>query len=417
MKGFRELEKEVIACDLCVKCGTCIGVCPTETLEFEKETVIDKKGKCIACGMCSKVCPGRNFSWQEWSQKVYGKEYDSNDVFGMYQDVFNVHAQDSSIRHEAASGGAVTQLLIDMLERHQIGGAVVTRSKDNIPYEFETHIATTREEILEAAQSKYMIIPVNRIVKEIKQQEERIAFVGLPCQVQGMRKAIEADAELKKKVEVLISVFCGFNMEPAATDYLISKGRIRKEAVTKLQYRKKLGKGTGFYIEDSSGKSFFVNKHGYTFLNLIFSPKRCWKCYDYSGEFADIAVGDAWNKGQGWSRVIVRTNQGRELLEQSVHEGTLFCEKADIDEILRTQNQVISYKKKQIGIRKKFMRSFPEYGIAFPKQNVKIRIKGLMMYVILTFFKTPPGKIAVRILPFRLMTKLSSRLKGNELVK
>lgn len=415
MKSFQELEKEVIACNLCTGCGTCIGICPTGTLDYERETVIDKKGKCIACGMCSRVCPGKNFSWQEWSQKVYKREYDPKNIFGMYQGIFNVHAHDSNIRHEAASGGAVTQLLIDMLEHHQIGGAVVTRSKKNIPYEFEAHIATTREEILEAAQSKYMIIPTNRILKKIKEQKEKVAFAGLPCQVQGMRKAMEADADFKKKIVVLISIFCGFNMQPAATDYLISKSGINKEAVTKLQYRKKLGKETGFYVEGSNGKSFFVNKHGYTFLNLMFSPKRCWKCYDYSGEFADIAVGDAWDKGQGWSRVIVRTDKGKDLLEQSVCGGTLLCEKADTDKILHTQNQVISYKKKQISIRKKFMKSFPEYGITFPKQNVRVRVKGFIIYVILAFFKTFPGKMAIRILPFGLMTKISNKLKGNEL--
>lgn len=417
MKSFRELKKEVIDCNLCTGCGTCMGVCPTETIDFREGMVIDGKDKCIACGMCSRVCPGRNFSWQEWAQKIYGKEYNPDDVFGIYQDIFNVHASDSAVRNGAASGGAVTQLLMDMLERCQVGGVVVTRPKRNRPYEFESHITAKREEILEAAQSKYMIIPVNRILRKIREQEEKVAFAGLPCQIQGIRKAMEADSELAGKIEVLISVFCGFNMEPAATDYLISKSGIRKEEVTSLQYRKKRGEETGFYLEGEQGQEFFVNKHGYTFLNLMFAPERCWKCYDYSGEFADIAVGDAWDKGQGWSRVIVRTQKGRNILEQSVKNGTLVCEKADIGKILHTQNHVISYKKKQIGIRKWFMRPFPEYGITFPKQNVKIKIKGFTMYVMLTFFKTSIGKMTVRMLPFRLMTRLSSKLKGNEIVK
>lgn len=417
MENFCALKKEVIDRDLCTGCGTCIGMCPTKTLDFQNEEIIDKEKKCISCGMCMKVCPGKNFSVQEWSQRIYGEEYNPDSVFGSYQDIFNVRSCDDNIRERTASGGAVTQLLIDMLESHKVQGVVVTRAKREVPYEFEVCIATDREQILEAAQSKYMIIPVNRIIPKIKEQEDKIAFVGLPCQIQGMRKAMEQDSQLRKKIEVLISIFCGFNMEAAATDYLISKSHICKDNIEILEYRRKQGAETGFYVKGDNGQIFFVNKHGYTFLNLIFSPKRCWKCYDYSGEFADIAVGDAWDKGQGWSRVIVRTDKGMDLLKNSISKETLVSEQADVSRILTTQNKVISYKKKQIGVRKRFMKSFPEYGIAFPKQKMGVRVKGFLMYLILELFKTKAGKVLIQIIPFQLMVKFSSRLKGNEIKK
>lgn len=45
--------------ELCVHCGACTGLCPTEALsvaEPDKKTKFDVE-KCVACGMCGLVCP------------------------------------------------------------------------------------------------------------------------------------------------------------------------------------------------------------------------------------------------------------------------------------------------------------------------------------------------------------------------
>ena len=183
-----------------------------------------------------------------------------------------------------------------------------------------------------------------------------------------------------------------------------------------MNYRYKNKNGTGFYIRGKKGQEFFVSKHGYTFMNLIFSPKRCWKCYDYSGEFADISVGDAWEKGQGFSRVIVRTQIGQDILEMLKKYGS-YVEPCDESAIIKTQNKVVTYKKRQIDIRKRRMKTFPDYGVEFDQCRGKVRIKGIILYMALAFFKSPVGKFALWILPFHLMVKMSERLKGREVIQ
>lgn len=45
--------------DLCVHCGACTGLCPTQALSIsqaDKKVVFDVQ-KCVACGMCGLVCP------------------------------------------------------------------------------------------------------------------------------------------------------------------------------------------------------------------------------------------------------------------------------------------------------------------------------------------------------------------------
>lgn len=45
--------------DLCVHCGACTGVCPTDALKLEppRMNVVFDVQKCVACGMCGLACP------------------------------------------------------------------------------------------------------------------------------------------------------------------------------------------------------------------------------------------------------------------------------------------------------------------------------------------------------------------------
>lgn len=414
MKGFTRLKTEVIDCNLCTRCGTCIGVCPVHTLTYRDREILDAQNRCIQCGMCTAVCPGKEFRMDEWSETLFKKPYPADKLLGNYKSIWNACSRRDEIRYRGASGGVVTQMLIDLLEENIIEGAVAVRKKGDSPFAFEPFIAVDKEQVIAAAQSKYMIIPVNEVIRDLKQCEMKVAYVGLPCQIQGMRKAMEQNEWLKEKVVVLISLFCGFNMEKEATDYLIVQSGIPKEKIEELQYRHKKGSNTGLYIKDKKGKEFFISKHGYTFLNLVFSPERCWKCFDYSGEFADISVGDAWEKGQGFSRVIIRTERGERLWETIRKQGMIDAEQTDENIIFKTQNKVVSYKKKQIAIRKSCMRHFPDYGVTFAQCHGKMLIKGMVLYSILTFFKGPIGKRLICVLPFKILIKISNTIKSRE---
>lgn len=409
-----ELERKVIERELCTGCGTCIGVCPTGAVFWEDNAIRVDHGRCIQCGKCCRACPGADFPMEHFSKVLFGKPYPA-DILGNYQNIYTVKAVDDQIRNGGASGGAVTQLCIDLLEAGTVSGVVAVRAKKEDPCSFESFLAADRQALLEAAQSKYVILPVNEILAKIRETDERIAFVGLPCQVQGLRKAMEQDDALRDRIKVVISLFCGFNMEPEATRYLIKKSRIARESIQKLCYRQKKAKETGFYIEGKDGNSFFLRKHGYTFLNLIYAPKRCWKCFDYSGEFADLSVGDAWEETGGCSRVIVRTEKGRQIFKDALRRGTLDARESGAEQIRKTQKMVTVYKKKTIDIRAARMRTFPDYGVELPKSRGKEWWYGYAVYLALWFFKTPPGRVAARCIPLKLLSKVSARLKRKEI--
>jgi ferredoxin len=41
---------------MCMRCGACVGTCPTNALTLE-ETRVTVNGDCIGCLVCTKACP------------------------------------------------------------------------------------------------------------------------------------------------------------------------------------------------------------------------------------------------------------------------------------------------------------------------------------------------------------------------
>ncbi len=83
----------------------------------------------------------------------------------------------------------------------------------------------------------------------------------------------------------------------------------------------------------------------------ILQKYRQWRCYicpDHIGEFADIAVADAWHHPvsddqPGLSVMIARTMRGREILEQAVLEGFLEVEKVSPEILLLCRPDQAAY--------------------------------------------------------------------------
>src|SRR4030043_382689 len=117
------------------------------------------------------------------------------------------HFNDEEIRRGSSSGGIVTQLLVYALEKGIIDGALVVRMKKDKPLEPEPFIARSREEIISASKSKYCPVAANVVLKAILSEKGRVAVVGLPCHINGIRKAESALPELKKKIVLHVGLF------------------------------------------------------------------------------------------------------------------------------------------------------------------------------------------------------------------
>lgn len=166
-----DIFNKVIRHDLCNRCGSCVG------LSDGKIVFGDKTGKYLPeiieqpdDELMQKIlysCSGYQFDFPEFNKKLFESTPHFNVYSGSYHSLNIGFSKDETVRRTGASGGVLSSILIWLLEKGHIQGAVVTRMNPKQPWMTETIIAVTREEILEAAQSKYIITSVNEILLEI----------------------------------------------------------------------------------------------------------------------------------------------------------------------------------------------------------------------------------------------------------
>ena len=414
MPDYNDLNHEILQTDLCTGCGTCIGVCPKRVLDWDNRVKVVKPENCIHCGLCVNSCPGKNMDFMHFNNANSNSgEIIKSKWIGNYYDLYAAKSTNSEIQMAGASGGIVTQIAVRLLEKGIVQGVIAVRNNADRVYDFKSIIATSKEEILSSAGSKYCIMPHNEIIHQIKEFQGKVLYIGLPCQIHGLNRAMKLDSKLKEKIYMTIGIFCGFNMLDDAKKYLISKSRIKKEDITQFSYRAKKDNQSGLWIQGRGKKEFFVNKHAYTFLNLFFVPKRCTLCYDYAAELADLSVGDAWEE-TGASRVVVRSLRGKEIFTQLIDENYITVKECKEDIILNNQSNVLHYKKEGMLFRLRMSRHIPNYQI---EKNIvgKQKYKQLILSIIIKVCSSFMVRKMLCFIPFSILVRASEKLKGKEI--
>jgi coenzyme F420 hydrogenase subunit beta len=376
---------KIVENGLCTGCGTCVGTCPLDAIEMVIE---HKKGiyvpqlhedKCNQCGLCFEVCPGHSVDFKQLNLEVFGKQPEDA-LLGNYLSCYVGHATDYDIRYNSASGGLVTALLIFALEQGMIDGALVTGMRKDKPLEPQPFIARTRDEIIEAAKSKYCPVPANIALKEILKAKERekFAVVGLPCHIHGIKKAESVNKKLKDRIVLHIGIFCGHAPTSLWTEFHLRRKGIKKEAVAKLNYRGEGWPGRmSISLKDGSNRFILYGDAWGCFSNLFYYG-RCILCCDQAAELADISFGDAWlpeftGDRVGKSIVICRNRRGEEILQNAASHEKLELDRVSGDKAIRSQRGF--YRKKKIiaaslAFSRLRHRSIPFYNIDFPQPNV-----------------------------------------------
>ncbi|HJH25406.1 MAG TPA: hypothetical protein C5S37_01250, partial [Methanophagales archaeon] len=365
--------EEIVEEGLCTGCGTCSGICPNSAIKI----VINAEGvyvpelvndKCNKCGICFNSCPGKYFDFDNFNLGIFDKKPE-NILLGNFINCYLAHATDREIRYNSASGGLVTSLLIYALEKGIIDGALVTRMKKDNPLESEPFIARTKGEIIEASKSKYCPVPANVALKEIVESKEgeKFAVVGLPCHIQGIRKAERVNKKLREKIVFHLGIFCSHTDSFRGTKLLLRKLSIKDKEVKKISYRGEGWPGK-IQINLKNGDQRYISNQS-SLWNIIFNsffstPTRCLLCNDLTAEFADISFGDPWlpeivSKEQvGKSIIISRTKQGEDLLNATNSDRYIESSQIEPEKVIQSQRNFLHFKKVNLGERVKLRRLF-----------------------------------------------------------
>ncbi|MCL0046639.1 Coenzyme F420 hydrogenase/dehydrogenase, beta subunit C-terminal domain, partial [Dehalococcoidales bacterium] len=305
---------------------------------------------------------------------IFGKEPEDA-LLGNYLNCYIGHATDYDIRYNSASGGLATALLVFALEQGVIDGALVTRMSQKNPLEPEPFIARTREEIISAAKSKYCPVAANVALREILEQDGRLAVVGLPCHIQAIRKAEMVNKKLRERIALHIGIFCGHSDRFTGTEFLLQRYGIKREEISQIHYRGQGWPGAmTIYLKDGKKKLIpfdsYIIFHGLCF----FIPMRCTLCCDSIAELADITLMDAWlpevlaRDDIGSSIAVCRTQLGETLCHSAKLKGAIELEELPSSKVAQSQG-MLQFSHGDLAVRFSLSRLF---GHATPRYNQRL---------------------------------------------
>src|SRR6266487_3312017 len=179
---WHELYHEVVETNLCTGCAACVMACPRDVLEYDHSTTYhpfnvelstaadDCSHGQRGCDICTRACP-RFRDWEvESDQALFGR----------------------------------------LREAGRIEGALTSRLSGTRLWDCEPFLATTREEVLEAAGSRYTYAANPLAMKDAERRGlKRLALVGMSCQasVNGTLEARRVN-KYARRIELVIGLLC-----------------------------------------------------------------------------------------------------------------------------------------------------------------------------------------------------------------
>ena len=233
-------------------------------------------------------------------------------------------ATDESLVENGQDGGFVSALLIYALENDVIDAALVSGLEgDGSTWRAVPQVARSREDVIETAKSRYTYSANLLAYPEAAEGgAERIALVGMGCMASapGAMQSRKA-GKLARRLCLTIGLMCSKTFDDSIFEELFeAKYGIKRADILKMNI-----KGV-FQIWTTDGHFHEVPlKEAHAFTR-----EGCKQCPDFAAEHADISTGGIGAFGD-WTLVIVRTDQGRELMNAMKENGLIETRPGDDD--------------------------------------------------------------------------------------
>lgn len=321
LKIFGSLISEVIRKDLCIYCGTCMASCPVNMLVPTDEEKPTMKGICILCELCYYGCPRVELPLDEIENRIFGRVRTINEEpIGIVRSAYIAKSTDEEILNACQDGGVATSLLLLAIEKGLVDFAAVTQGGPENLWKPEPFLASKKSDLLRAAKSKYSLgASVNALADAVLgYPDSKLAFIGLPCQIQGIRRlqtSFKGNKKIGDRVLITLGIFCqrSFHYKKLFIETLQAKYNLNLKSISK------------FEIAKNNLKAYEGHKVALELpVSLIrqFAMEGCKKCQDFTAELADISIGNAGSP-DGWCTVLIRSELGEKLFKEACSDGLL----------------------------------------------------------------------------------------------
>lgn len=228
---------------------------------------------------------------------------------GRYRRNLVGHVAQSDFRKKGGSGGFVSWILTELLERGEVDA--VLHVKPASPETsggrlFRYGISDHPDDIRAGAKSRYYPIEMSDILSRIRDDDRRFAIVGLPCFIKAIRLLQQDGSIPEGRIAYCIGLVCGHLKSRHFADYLAWQKGVSPDEITKFDFRHKIldrrASDYGFAVSwqpDGTGPERHVihpmaSVNGRDWGEGMMKNPACEYCDDVMAECADVVVGDAW---------------------------------------------------------------------------------------------------------------------------
>lgn len=329
----------------CTACGSCIQICPQKCITYvsnDHETVsaVINRECCTTCQMCKKACP-------------------QLDTVILYEPQISYAAwsENSEYRRTSASGGIATELYRYFAEKNAYYAGVHIDETFMASYKLLKGI----EGIEFFKNSKYVYSDTKNIFNEIKNciiQKKDVLFVGLPCQVAGLRQFLKVK-NISDQYLFTVDLVChGVTPSKFLIDHITYLERKKNSKAQSVSFRdSEFGTNTyTFTLRENSGKLIYKKKvhrndtyqigyhYGITYRD------NCYECkYARRERCGDITLADYSGLGtvqpcsyinEKVSCVLINTSRGGAIVEDLIKKGYVHAEVRPIEEEFNNEKQL-----------------------------------------------------------------------------
>lgn len=344
-----------ILASLCKGCGICAAICPYDAITMRRGrrglyTPWIDEVKCSRCMLCVKSCPAA----PERVDDIPVEQLSDKDIAGPCLEAYAGYSSDEALRYEAASGGIVTSLLLCAFEHGGIDAVLIVKPSSESPFASCAVVVKERQKISKSVGSRYLPVEFSIALRQVIRDNsvKSVGIVGLPCHIDGIKKASLVIPELREKIAFTIALFCKQTKDLRFTEMILAKMKVEKDEVQEIRFR---GNGWPGFIQVKlrDGNTIRYPYEGFSSLwtTLSCSPMCCLLCTSPMGDASDISVGDAWldeyrkNK-MGVSLVLVRSETGKKIVDYALKDRRIWMEPVSLSRILDVQPRFIVRAKK-----------------------------------------------------------------------
>lgn len=326
----------------CTACQACIQACPQKCIslvedEFDCVHAVIDECECIKCGKCKKVC------------------HLENDFFhGKSDEVYVAWSNDEYTRNSSASGGIASEIY----------NSCFLKNMHCYGVELDIHTGVCFKEILSnddidrVRNSKYVYSDTEKCYSKIKEQladKKKVIFIGLPCQVAGLKSYLGITSiENLIVVDIVCHGTCPYEYLVQHIKHIEDK---KNQKADTISFRNPDFDTAKYHFTIKNRSAVFYNKGVYEddlyqigYHKSLIYRESCYNCkYARAERVGDLTIADFSGLGKvtDWekrwdsvSMIIVSTDKGNQLLEKLTTEDRIYIERRPSEEAFLYEHQL-----------------------------------------------------------------------------